>query len=531
MPRLSLCLIVRDEADMLPDFLAAAAGLCDELIAVDTGSRDDTIAILEQAGARVLAHAWNDDFAAARNASLAPATGDWILCLDADERPSAELKDQIRSLLDDDTVGAATIRMCNRLPHGHWRESDLLRLWRRDPAIVFQHPIHEEAATAVAASLDRSGRRLVNLSGRCEHLGYIRQRARERDKKERDLALLTAAVGADSRDWYSWYKLLELARFWNDTALWRETAQQVAAFLDGPPPAELPAVPWAGELLALAAQGLFTAPAEETAWLDRWEDRIPPAPAFYLRRGTAYEQQGRLDDAHRDFQRCRDLPAGTVPMLVTVRPLLGLCRIAAQRGDLLTAGDHVHQALAHNPRDPEALLAAVSFAWLNGGGGARDAFVAEHRQLHGDSEELAMAVGDHAVQSGLWDDAAAALAPVAGDPPQGRPALLLAQAWLGLGRVAETRDLCRALMTALPEAAMGYLTCCLVLGEQVEFSVDLEPAQADRAFKTWIRVLWRSRQAPLMSAFIDHFPLVGEIFPWLPAFLTEETERLKRQLR
>ena len=78
---------------------------------------------------------------------------------------------------------------------------------------------------------------------------------------------------------------------------------------------------------------------------------------------------------------------------------------------------------------------------------------------------------------------------------------------------------------------MGYLTCCLVLGEQVDFTVDMEQEQADVALKEWIRVLWRSRQTSLMTAFIDHYALVGENFPWLPHFLTEETERLKRQLR
>ena len=55
------------------------------------------------------------------------------------------------------------------------------------------------------------------------------------------------------------------------------------------------------------------------------------------------EKLGRLDQAARDFQRCRELPAGALPLLTTVRPLLGLCRVAAQRGELATAGDHVHQ--------------------------------------------------------------------------------------------------------------------------------------------------------------------------------------------
>ena len=97
-PRLSLCMIVRDEEAMLPDFLAAVDGLWDEFIAVDTGSRDGSAAILAGAGATVVPFTWCDDFAAARNASLEQASGDWILFLDADERVSPALARQIRQL-------------------------------------------------------------------------------------------------------------------------------------------------------------------------------------------------------------------------------------------------------------------------------------------------------------------------------------------------------------------------------------------------------------------------------------------------
>ena len=526
MPDLSLCIIVRNEADMLPEFLAATADLRDEFIAVDTGSTDGTREMLREAGATVLEQPWNDDFAAPRNISLAAATGRWILVLDADERPSAELVTQIRSLLDDDTAGAATFRLRNRLPHGHVRETDLLRLWRHDPAVVYHYPIHEDQTDGITRCLERDGRRLVNLSGTCDHLGYTRTVAAARNKKERDLTLLTTCIGADPDDWYSWYKILELARFWDDKPLWRDTAQQLVARLDGPPAVALPPTPWAGKLVALAAAGLFSAPAEQVTWLDRWEDRIPPTPAFYLQRGLALERDARLDRAHADFQRCRDLPAGAMPMNTTVRPLLGLCRVAAQRGDLLTAGDHVHQALAYNPRDPEALLAAVSFAWLNGGTEARDAFLAEHRQLHGDSIELSITVAEHALQAGLWSDADTHLAPHVGEPPRGRAALLLARSHLAQGRVEESRDLCREIMNDLPEAGMGYLTCCLVLGETADFSVDLEQARADRALKEWLRTLWRSRQAALMAKVVDHYPLVLGVFPWLPGFLSAETKKL-----
>lgn len=528
MPQLSLCLIVRDEAAMLPDFLAATADLRDELIAVDTGSRDDTVALLEAAGALVIQEPWRDDFAAARNTSLASATGDWVLILDADERPRPELVSQIRDLVDDPSAGAATIRMRNQLPHGHIRESDLLRLWRHDPAIRFEHVIHEEAGSTVLEVLARTERRLVNLPGLCDHLGYVRDVAAGRGKKERDLRLLRTCLERDQEDWYSWLKIMELARFWRDRPLWRETARQVAELLEGPPARALPSRPWTGELLALTAWGCFRDPNEQATWLDTWETRVPASAAFLVQRGLAHERAGHLDRAEADFKRCRDLPAGPLPQHTTVRPLLGLCRVAAARGDLLRAGDCVQQALTYAPRDPEALLAAVGFAWLNGGAEARDTFAAEHRRLHGDARELCLAIGDHGLQVGLWDDARRALEPLAGDPPQGRAAIMLAQCTLALGDAVDARERCRALMPDLPEAGMGYLVCCLALGQITEFSVDLDQEKADASLKDWLRILWRSRQAQLMTTLVDQHTLVLGNFPWLSEFLTRETARLTR---
>jgi tetratricopeptide (TPR) repeat protein len=79
-------MIVKDEERFLADCLASVAGIAAETILVDTGSTDRTVEIARAHGARVVSYAWNDDFAAARNAGLALARGTHILVLDADER-------------------------------------------------------------------------------------------------------------------------------------------------------------------------------------------------------------------------------------------------------------------------------------------------------------------------------------------------------------------------------------------------------------------------------------------------------------
>ena len=442
---LSLCLIVKNEEAMLPDFLTGVAGLWDELIAADTGSTDRTVDLLTEAGAQVVSFPWRDDFAAARNASIAPATGDWILFLDADERVTPALHGQIRALLDDETAGAATVLMRNALPGGHVRETPLLRLFRRHRSIAWEHRIHEDVTAAVGLYLQQSGLVLRHLSGVVEHLGYVRAHAAARDKKQRDLQLLQAAVADDPSDLYCWYKILELARFWNDRPLWRQTAPVAAQHLDATDAAVLRRLPFGGELVALICTGLFDDDAEALTWLEAQAGRITPSAAYHLRRGLLAETLGLRDQAAEAFNDCLGAEPSASSQLRQVRPLLGLCRLAAAEGRLAEALDLARQAVKAGPRDPEALMAVLTFCDLVEGPAARQAFVQSHRTAHGAAPELAQALGTFALERGDHATAIDELGRAAGEPPSGPAALALAQALLGGGDLAGAESLLQAL--------------------------------------------------------------------------------------
>lgn len=516
MARLSLCMIVRDEAELLPRFLTHARGLWDELVAVDTGSADATPALLQAAGARLLRAAWTGDFAAARNVGLSAASGDWIVVLDADELASPELVREARALLAADHVGAATIRVSNTLPHGHVRESRLLRMFRRDPSIRYRHAIHEDASESVLALLARTGRRLVHLEGAVEHLGYVRARAEAKDKRARDVAILDRLLEADPLDLYSHLKRVEQARFWGDREL-RDRAAAAARAAVAEAPDRLAREPLAGDLLALLADG---PPAEALALLDRHRGQVAPAAALDLRRGELLELLGRAGEAREAFERCLALADRTADrQLATVRPRLGLARLSLAAGEVDHARAEIEAALAIAPRDPEALLAVVTLEAARAGEVGLRAFAEAHASRHGQSPELLAALGEGALRSGALALALETLPRAAGEPPTGRPGRDLALARLAAGDPGQARAIATRLAPKDPAAGLVVLLADLAEGRDSELELPLEPAQADRALRDLVAVLRRAARPEVKAALARSAPAVGALFPWLPAAL------------
>jgi Glycosyl transferase family 2 len=96
---ISACVIAQDEEERLPGCLASL-DFCDEVVVVDSGSRDRTREIAAVAGAKVVENPW-PGFSAQRNVALDHASGDWVLEIDADERVTPELANELRAFLAD----------------------------------------------------------------------------------------------------------------------------------------------------------------------------------------------------------------------------------------------------------------------------------------------------------------------------------------------------------------------------------------------------------------------------------------------
>ncbi|TYQ27434.1 tetratricopeptide repeat protein [Pseudanabaena sp. UWO311] len=147
---LSACLIVKNEEQRLPQCLESLRSLADEIIVVDTGSSDRTVAIAKKYQARVFQFEWCDDFSQARNYAIAQAKGKWILVIDADEvLEQSEIATLQEVIQRDDCLAVNLLRSeidAKQAPY-----SLVLRLFRNHPAIKFTGLYHESIDQSVVA--------------------------------------------------------------------------------------------------------------------------------------------------------------------------------------------------------------------------------------------------------------------------------------------------------------------------------------------------------------------------------------------
>ena len=151
---LSLSMIVRNEAERLERCLASVAGFVDEMVLLDTGSSDATIAIAESCGAVVHQLPWPGDFAPARNEALAHVNGDWVLVLDADEWLLPEARQPLQALMAEPDLLLINL-LRQELGAAQSPYSNVSRLFRRHPAIHWSRPYHSMVDDSVLALLEK----------------------------------------------------------------------------------------------------------------------------------------------------------------------------------------------------------------------------------------------------------------------------------------------------------------------------------------------------------------------------------------
>ncbi|MBS1894316.1 MAG: glycosyltransferase [Actinobacteria bacterium] len=187
-------MIVRDEEEMLPRSLAAVADAVDEIVVVDTGSRDRTVEIARSFGATVVEREWTGSFAAARNASIEAATGDWLLFLDADEVLDPADAPLLRELTGRTWREAFYLIETNHtgeLGDGTAVTHNALRLFRNRPEYRFEGRVHEQIAQNLPSGLPE---RIEPTAVRVDHYGYLGAVRDAKEKSRRNIELLRSQL-------------------------------------------------------------------------------------------------------------------------------------------------------------------------------------------------------------------------------------------------------------------------------------------------------------------------------------------------
>jgi len=197
MNPIALVMIVRNEARCLARCLDSVRAHVDEMLVLDTGSTDDTVAIAERSGARVARFDWIDDFAAARNAALGWVDAPWRLVLDADEwmATGSSALAELRHT-PPEFIGSVRVDSLVHDEHGQPQSAPswLPRVLPR--GVRYTGRIHEQPDSALPR------RRLQITVG---HDGYLPDLSAA--KRGRNRQLLKTALADDPSDAYLHYQL------------------------------------------------------------------------------------------------------------------------------------------------------------------------------------------------------------------------------------------------------------------------------------------------------------------------------------
>lgn len=339
--RLSLCMIVRNEEEHLPRCLESVSGIVDEIVVVDTGSTDGTVAIAGQFGATVKQVPWQNDFAAARNESLQLATGQWVLCLDADEVLFPESRDRLPSLLADEGVEGYYVQVHNLVGAASDPETEvgvLFRIWRNRPRYRFDGAVHEQILPSIRAANPRA--KIAYSPVKVAHYGYLSEHVAAKGKQNRNLALLQARLAQQPDEPFLLYNLgiehFLQGRFDEACTAFRSALGKTAL-----------GAPWRPKLVKCYAATLST--------LERWEEAFallqdqmrhyPTYTDLFYVQGVAHSTLGQHEDAIRAFTTCLSLGPAPCPPYTSADPGAGSYKAHLALGKEYEAVDRYGEAL------------------------------------------------------------------------------------------------------------------------------------------------------------------------------------------
>lgn len=201
---ISLCMIAKNEENVLGRCLESVKYLVDEIIIVDTGSTDSTVKIAEKYGARIFYYKWDNSFSNARNCSLEKATKDWILIMDADDEFEKKDRDKLLKLVNDkdnhtDIYFLQTLSYSGDKPAYENITMNLnIRLIRNGKGYKFIGNVHEQIVPPPNHSNNSQNIKIEDI--RFYHYGYLNEIIKAKNKRKRNMDLIKKNLDKNSNN-------------------------------------------------------------------------------------------------------------------------------------------------------------------------------------------------------------------------------------------------------------------------------------------------------------------------------------------
>jgi len=348
-------MIVRDEQENLPHCLGSVARLFDEIVVVDTGSKDRTREIAREFGARVFDFVWVDDFAAARNSALARATGDYAFWLDADDVVDPSQRVRLEQLIGDLRPGeqAAHVVKCACDPGQHGSGGDTvvdhIRLFPIREDVRWTYSVHEQ----ILPALRRAGVPVRWADVTVRHTGYTDRGLRAR-KLDRDARILRQELAERADDPFVLFNLGAIAIERQD---WRQALDCLRHSLAGSAPTDS----ITRKLCALIARShqMLGEPQQALAACAAGLAIDPDDAELLFREAVVRRQIGDNDGAEKCWRRILTLKrpeqfASVDQGIYGHLTRRNLAALARERGDHAEAANLWRAVLADCPNDREA---------------------------------------------------------------------------------------------------------------------------------------------------------------------------------
>ncbi|MGN0346140.1 MAG: glycosyltransferase [Lachnospiraceae bacterium] len=312
MKPISICIIMKNEEKNIEKCLSALAGFgfgkCGkygEIVVVDTGSTDSSVAIAEKYTDSIYHFEWCNDFAKAKNFAIQKASHDFVMVVDADEYLTRIDYEDLQYFMKQHPDQIGQIKRSNFvLADGiQTIQNDLTeRFFHRD-YYAFQYPIHEQLLPLKSRSVQ-----YIPIAFHVDHSGYLLSEEQLKEKANRNNELLFQELEKRPEDPYLYFQIGQ------SYMLMRDQAQALPWFEKGLTFDVDPSLEYVQMMVTGYGSCLLAADrAQDALSLKGVYDAFSQVPEYVFMMGQIYMALSMYMEAFAEFIRCLQLKPGRVP--------------------------------------------------------------------------------------------------------------------------------------------------------------------------------------------------------------------------